>query len=174
MLRELRPAGAAQRFGSAISAPARSTPPPGSPIDCELVTSETTIRVVLADDDARVRETLRDLLAEHPDIEVVSEAADGRAALERAGEFEPALVLMDVVMSGMGGIEATHLLRAALPSVKVIALSLHEDRQFVAAMRAAGASGYLLKDRVHEELARSLRGVAAGGNWWVSGTEAPG
>ncbi len=140
----------------------------------ELVTNQTTIRVVLADDDAQVREALRKLLAQHPDIEVIGEAADGRAALECAREFGPALVLMDVVMPGMGGIEATRLVRAALPSVRVIALSLHEDRRFVAAMRAAGASGYVLKEHVHEELARALRGVAAGGTWWAVGAQAPG
>lgn len=134
---------------------------------------EPTIRVVLVDDDARVRLVLRDLLAELTDIEVVSEAADGRAALERARECEPAIVLMDVMMSGMGGIEGTQQVRTALPSVQVIALSLHDDRRLVAAMHAAGASGYLLKSHLHEELAPALRTVAAGGTWWASGSEIP-
>jgi DNA-binding NarL/FixJ family response regulator len=128
----------------------------------------------LADDDAEMRETLRSLLAEHPDIDVAGEAADGRAALERALELEPALVLMDVGMPGMGGIEATRLVRAALPSVQVIGLSLHDDRHFVAAMRAAGAAGYLCKDRIHEELAAALRAVAGGGSWWGAGPEGSG
>jgi DNA-binding NarL/FixJ family response regulator len=121
-----------------------------------------------------MREVLRSLLAEHADIEVVGDAADGRAALERARELEPALVVMDVVMRGMGGIEATRRLLAALPSIRVIGLSLHEDRHFVAAMRAAGASGYLRKDRLHEEPAQALRTVAAGGTWWGAGAGAPG
>ena len=127
------------------------------------------MRIVLADDDARMRETLRSLLAEHPDIEVVGDAADGWAAIECARDSEPAIVLMDVMMAGMGGIEATRRLHAALPSVQVIGMSLHDDRHFVAAMRTAGAAGYLLKDRIHEELATALRVVAAGGNWWRAG-----
>jgi DNA-binding NarL/FixJ family response regulator len=130
------------------------------------------MRVVLTDDDAGMREGLRSLLAEHPDIEVVGDAADGEAAIDRARELEPAIVVMDVVMPGMGGIEATRRMLAALPSIRVIGLSLHEDRHFAAAMRAAGASGYLGKDRLHEELVQALRAVAAGGTWWsaVTGT----
>jgi len=130
------------------------------------------MRVVLTDDDAGMREGLRSLLAEHADIEVVGDAADGQSAIDRARELEPAIVVMDVEMPGMGGIEATRRVLAALPSIRVIGLSLHEDRHFVAAMRAAGASGYLRKDRIHEELAQALRAVAAGGTWWsaVTGT----
>ena len=131
------------------------------------------MRVVLVDDDAGMREALRALLAEHPDIEVVGEVADGRAAVECVLELRPDLVLMDVVMTGMGGIEATRLVLEALPSVRVIGLSLHDDRHFVEAMRAAGASGYLLKDRVHEQLAQAMRAVAAGGTCWPSGPEPP-
>jgi DNA-binding NarL/FixJ family response regulator len=129
------------------------------------------MRVVLADDDEEMRDALRALLAEHPDIEVVGEAADGRAAVECVLKVGPALVLMDVAMPGMGGIEATHVLLESLPSVQVIGLSLHDDRHFVEAMRAAGASGYLRKDRVHEQLVRAMRVVAAGGTCWPSGPE---
>ena len=134
--------------------------------------NEATTRVFLADDDAGMRQALRVLLAEHADIDVVGEAADGRAAVERVLELQPALVLMDVAMPGMGGIEATRLVREALPSVQVVGLSLHDDRHFVDAMRAAGASGYLLKDRVHEQLAQAMRVVAAGGTCWPSGLQA--
>ena len=129
------------------------------------------MRVVLADDDGEMRDALRALLAEHPDIEVVGEVADGRAAVECVLELRPALVLMDVAMPGMGGIEATRLVLEALPSAQVIGLSLHDDRHFVEAMRVAGASGYLLKDRVHAQLAQALRVVAAGGTCWPSGSE---
>jgi DNA-binding NarL/FixJ family response regulator len=132
------------------------------------------VRIVLADDDAGMRKTLRSLLAEHSDIEVVGDAADGWAAIECVRESEPTIVLMDVVMAGMGGIEATRRLHAALPSVQVIGMSLHDDRRFVAAMRTAGAAGYLLKDRIHEELAAALRTVAGGGNWWGSGAKGSG
>ena len=130
------------------------------------------MRVVLVDDDEEMRDALRTLLLEHPDIDVVGEAADGRAAVERVLELHPALVLMDVAMPGMGGIEATRLVLEALPSVQVIGLSLHDDRHFVEAMRAAGASGYLLKERVHEQLAQAMRVVAAGGTCWPSGLQA--
>jgi DNA-binding NarL/FixJ family response regulator len=131
------------------------------------------MRVVLVDDDAGMREALRALLAEQSDIEVVGEVADGRAAVECVLELRPDLVLMDVVMPGMGGIEATRRVLEGLPSVQVIGLSLHDDRHFVEAMRAAGASGYLRKDRVHEQLAQAMRAVAAGGTWWLSGSEDP-
>jgi DNA-binding NarL/FixJ family response regulator len=131
------------------------------------------MRVVLVDDDAGMREALRALLAEHPDIEVVGEVADGGAAVECVLELWPDLVLMDVVMTGMGGIEATRLVLEALPSVHVIGLSLHDDRHFVEAMRAVGASGYLLKDRVHEQVAHAMRAVAAGGTCWPLGPESP-
>jgi two-component system response regulator NreC len=129
------------------------------------------MHVVLADDDEEMREALRAVLSEHPDIEVVGEAADGRAGIECVLELGPTLVLMDVVMTGMGGIEATRLVLEALPSVHVIGLSLHDDRHFVEAMRAAGASGYLIKDRVHEQVAQAMRAVAAGGTCWPSGPE---
>ena len=118
-----------------------------------------------------MREALRVVLAEHPDIEVVGEAADGRGAVECVLKLGPALVLMDVAMPGMGGIEATRRVLEGMPSVQVIGLSLHDDRHFVEAMRAAGASGYLLKDRVHEQLAQALRVVAAGGTCWPSGSK---
>jgi two-component system nitrate/nitrite response regulator NarL len=99
----------------------------------------------------------------------VGDVADGWAAIECARDSEPTIVLMDVVMAGMGGIEATRRLHLALPSVQVIGMSLHGDRHFVAAMRTAGAAGYLLKDRIHEDLAAALRAVAGGGHWWGSG-----
>lgn len=130
------------------------------------------MRVVLADDDGEMRDALRALLAELPDIDVAGEAADGRETVECVRELRPALVLMDVLMTGMGGIEATRLVLEALPSVHVIGLSLHDDRHFVEAMRAAGASGYLVKDRVHEELAQAMRVVADGGTCWPSGLTA--
>jgi DNA-binding NarL/FixJ family response regulator len=131
------------------------------------------MRVVLVDDNEEMRDALRTLLVELADIDVVGEAADGRAAVECVLELRPTLVLMDVAMPGMGGIEATRLVLEGLPSVHVIGLSLHDDRHFVEAMRAAGASGYLLKDRVHEQVAQAMRAVAAGGTCWPSGPEPP-
>ena len=118
------------------------------------------MRIVLVDDDARMREVLQRQLAAHPVIDVVGEAADGRAALERVRELAPDIVLMDVVMPGMGGIKATRLVLAALPLARVIGLSLHEDRHFVAAMRAVGRPSFITRvaiDRSSRELSSGLR-----------------
>lgn len=118
-----------------------------------------TTRVLIADDHQILREGLRSLLDKEPDIEVIGEASNGRGALALARELEPDVVVMDVAMSDMGGIEATRQLTAKTPGVKVIALSMHSDRRFVAGMLGAGALGYLLKDSAFDELAHSIRTV---------------
>jgi DNA-binding NarL/FixJ family response regulator len=130
----------------------------------ELSPNEASMRVILADGNPEMREIIRSLLAEHPDIEVIGDAADGRSALGRPREREPALLLMDAVMAGVGGNKATRLVHAALRSIQVIGLSLHDDRHFVEAMRAAVAAGYLREDRAHAGLPVVLRGVDAGGS----------
>lgn len=118
-----------------------------------------TTRVLIADDHQILREGLRSLLDKEPDIEVIGEASNGRGAVALARELEPDVVVMDVAMSDMGGIEATRQLTAKTPGVKVIALSMHSDRRFVAGMLGAGALGYLLKDSAFDELAHSIRTV---------------
>lgn len=118
-----------------------------------------TTHVLIADDHQILREGLKSLLDKEPDIEVIGEASNGRGAVALAGELKPDVVIMDVAMSDMGGIEATRRITAKTPGVKVIALSMHSDRRFVAGMLGAGALGYLLKDSAFDELARSIRAV---------------
>ena len=120
------------------------------------------IRVLLVDDHAMVRRGMRDFLSLHDDIEVVGEAADGAAGVEQAKALQPDIVVMDLMMPNLDGIEATGRIKAALPDVEVIALtSFIEELRVVAAIEA-GASGFLLKDAEADELAAAIRSAAAG------------
>jgi len=119
-----------------------------------------SIKIVLADDHNIVREALRVLLDKESDMKVVGETADGRAALRITHETNPDVVIMDIAMPGLNGIETTRKIIAEVPGVRVIALSAHSDRRFVFHMFKAGASGYLLKDCVFKELAYAIRTVA--------------
>ncbi len=120
------------------------------------------IRVVLADDHQIVREGLRAVLDKQADIEVVGEANSGAGAIELCRELHPDVVVMDIAMPDLNGIEATRQILKATPEVQVLALSMHSDRQFAAGMFAAGACGYLLKDCAVEELTEALRTVVRG------------
>ena len=124
-----------------------------------------SIRVLLADDHALIREGLRSLLEKQPNVEVVGEAEDGRRARELAGELSPDIVIMDVSMPKLGGIEATRQITSEFPAVKVIALSIHSKRRFVADMLSAGAAGYILKECLFDELVQAIEAVAAGGRY---------
>ncbi|MHB8068437.1 MAG: response regulator [Desulfobaccales bacterium] len=117
------------------------------------------IKIILADDHKIVRQGLRTMLEKEPDIEVMGEADDGRMAVRLARELSPQVVIMDVGMPDLNGIEATRQVLGECPGVKVIALSMHSDRRFVMNMLKAGASGYLLKDSAFEELATAIRMV---------------
>ena len=119
------------------------------------------MKVLIADDHRIVREGLRSLLQDQPDLEVIGEAADGREALELAAEYEPDVVVMDVAMPQLNGIEATRRLISDSPGTKVVALSMHSDRRYVAEALKAGASGYLLKDGAFDELVSAIRAVVA-------------
>jgi two-component system, NarL family, response regulator LiaR len=121
-----------------------------------------TIRLLLVDDHAVVRQGLKMFLNLDPDFEIVGEASDGNAALRLARELQPDVVLMDLLMPGMDGIEATGILRREMPDIEVIALtSVLEDSSVVGAIRA-GAIGYLLKDTEANELIRSIKAAAEG------------
>ncbi len=119
------------------------------------------IKVVIADDHKIVREGLKSLLEKSPDVEVVGEASDGRAALTMAQQLVPDIVVMDINMPMLNGVDATSQLLESLPGVKVIALSMYSNKRFVQRMFRAGASGYLLKDCAYEELAFAISSVCA-------------
>ena len=120
-----------------------------------------TIKIILADDHQIVRQGLRTLLAAEPDMEVVAEADNGRTTLRLVQELKPQVVIMDISMPDLNGIEATRQISAESPGVKVVALSMHSDSLFVLNMLKAGASGYLLKDCALEELVKAIRTVVA-------------
>lgn len=120
------------------------------------------VRVLLADDHKIVREGLRALLEKQSDMDVIAEAGDGRTALRLIQEKSPDVVVMDVAMPDLNGIETTHQIIAKDPGIKVIALSMYSDRRLVARMLSAGASGYLVKDCAFDELIQAIHTVASG------------
>ena len=120
-----------------------------------------SIRILLADDHKITRQGLRSLLDEQPDMEVVAEVEEGRTAVRLARELVPNVVIMDVSMPDLNGMEATRQIVAEFPNIKIIALSMHSDSLFVTEMLRSGASGYLLKDCAFEELERAIRAVVA-------------
>ncbi|MBN2575574.1 MAG: response regulator transcription factor [Deltaproteobacteria bacterium] len=122
-----------------------------------------TIRVLIADDHTLFRAGLRALFASEGDIEVVGEAANGEEAVHRAVELRPEVVVMDLMMPIMNGVEATRELKAKLPDVKVLVLSMYDDEEHVQRLLASGASGYMLKKATSDDLVRALREVVAGG-----------
>jgi two-component system NarL family response regulator len=121
-----------------------------------------SIRLILVDDHRMLREALREILEKAGDIELVAEADDGPAALKLARELAPDVVVMDIGLVGMSGIEATRRLVAEYPTIKVLALSTFADRRIVLQMLEAGASGYVVKSAGSEELLRGIRAVARG------------
>ena len=123
-----------------------------------------TLKIMLADDHQIVREGLRSVLENEPDMTVVAEAGDGRVAVQVSEETQPDVVVMDIAMPHLNGVEATRQIigRRTGRAPKVIALSMHQDRRFMTEMLKAGASGYLLKDAASEELIQAIRTVAGG------------
>jgi two-component system, NarL family, response regulator NreC len=120
-----------------------------------------SFRILLADDHKIMRDGLRALLETQPDMEVVAETENGKLTVEKALEISPDVVIMDVGMPDLNGIEATRAIVEALPDIKVLGLSIHADKRFVAGMLKAGAVGYLLKDCAFEELVQAIRFVMA-------------
>ena len=119
------------------------------------------MKVLLADDHRIVREGLKSLLNSQPDLEVVAEASDGRQAVEMARDLSPDVVVMDVAMPLLNGIEATRQIASDGTAMKVVALSMHSDRRYVSEALKAGASGYVLKDGAFDELVSAIRSVVA-------------
>jgi two-component system response regulator NreC len=120
------------------------------------------IRVLLADDHAMVRKGFRLILEAQPDMEIAGEAGNGREAVELAEKLHPDVVVMDVAMPELNGIEATRRLAASSPHTRVLALSMHKDSVYVREILRAGARGYLLKDSIDTDLINAVRAVAKG------------
>ena len=119
-----------------------------------------TIKILLADDHKIVFDSLKSLLDRQPDMEVVGGAENGRVAVEQVHELKPDVVIMDVTMPNLNGIEATRQITGQYPEIKVVALSMHADKQFVTGILSAGASGYLTKNCSFDELVKAVRLVA--------------
>ena len=124
--------------------------------------SDLPVRILLADDHAFIRQFVRSLLERQSDIEIIGEAEDGRKAIELVRKLLPDIVIMDVCMPNINGIEATRYIRKEFAHVKVIALSSYCDVVYIAGMFKAGASAYMLKDCTSEELIESIRAVSRG------------
>ncbi len=121
-----------------------------------------SIRIMLADDHSMVRTGTAELLRRVSDFSIVAEASDGKSAIELAQKFKPNVVIMDVHMPGLSGIEATRRIRELLPAIHVLVLSAYDDDHYVFSLLRAGASGYLLKTAPIEELVRAIYQVMAG------------
>jgi len=121
-----------------------------------------TVKIILTDDHKIVREGLRTLLENEPGMEVVGEAESGRIAVQLARKLKPDVVIMDVSMPDLNGIEATAQILHEHADIKIIALSMYSDKRFVSGILKAGASGYLLKDCAFEELVTAIRAAVAG------------
>ena len=120
------------------------------------------IRVLLAEDHTLVRKGIRSLLDEEPDLEVVAEAEDGRDAVAKTTTTVPDVVLMDIAMPGLNGLESTRLIKKQFPQVKVLVLSMHTNEEYILQFLQAGASGYLLKQGSIDDLAETIRAVFSG------------
>ena len=123
------------------------------------------LRIFLADDHSFILEGLKALIGAQPDMDVVGEAEDGEEALLKVADCRPDVVVMDVTMPRMGGMQATAQIRKAFPDIKVLALSMHEDATYLRGLLEAGASGYVLKRSAPQELIQALRHVAAGATY---------
>lgn len=117
------------------------------------------IKIILADDHNLIREGLRTLISDEPNMSVIAEADDGRTAVQLADKMSPDVVIMDISMPGLNGIEATRQILSKSPAPKVIALSMHTERRMILEMLNAGASGYLLKDCAFGEVIRAIETV---------------
>jgi len=128
-----------------------------------------TIRILLADDHTILRAGLKMMLNAQPDMEVIGEAQDGRQAIQEAQKLQPDIILMDITMPDMNGIEATRQIKKLMPEVKVLMLTMHEHDEYVFQALRAGASGYMLKEAADTELITALH-VIQSGQFYLSPT----
>lgn len=117
---------------------------------------------MIVDDHSLVREGIRALLKLYDDVEVIGEAADGKEAMDQAAKLNPNIILMDIAMPGLGGLEATTEIKKSNPHIKVLVLSQYDDKEYVSRFLKAGASGYILKKAVGSELISAIRAIAKG------------
>jgi len=127
------------------------------------------VKLLLVDDHRLFREGIRASLVHFPSIMPVGEAANGKDALRKCKELQPDVVLMDLNMPEMSGLEATPLIREKFPNTKIIVLTVHDNKEYIFKILRAGAHGYLLKDTSPEELARAIESVAQGGAFFSPG-----
>jgi len=123
------------------------------------------MKILIADDHGVVREGLKVLIENQPDMEVVGEAEDGLIVTQLAKELSPDVIIMDISMPNLNGVEATRLILTENPNTRVIALSVHLDKHFITEMLKAGASGYVLKSYLFKEVLRAIQTVGAGGHY---------
>jgi DNA-binding NarL/FixJ family response regulator len=128
----------------------------------------TTIRVLLVDDHPIVRNGIRSLLDKAPDIEVVGETSSGAEALALTQSLAPDVLLLDMEMPGMKGVEVAAQLQSMNSPVRILALSAYDDKEYILSLLSAGASGYLIKEEVPEAIVEAVRGVSRGERGWVS------
>ena len=121
-----------------------------------------TIKVLIADDHRVVREGLSAILETKEEIEIVGEAGDGGEAVEKARQLLPDVIVMDVSMPGMTGVEATRIIKREMPHIGIIALTMYEDQQYIFDLVRAGATGYLLKDSDSAEIVAAIRAISKG------------
>ncbi|MEE8546672.1 MAG: response regulator transcription factor, partial [bacterium] len=124
-----------------------------------------TIRVLVADDHRIVLDGLVSLISEQSDMTVVGKATDGRSAVNLATETDPDVIVMDLTMPELNGIEATRIITNNAPVIRIIALSMHSEKRFIRAALEGGASGYLVKENAFEELVNAIRAVNKGQNY---------
>ncbi len=127
-----------------------------------------TIRVILAEDHPVVRKGIKDILDSASDIEVVGEAGDGEEALRMVQEYQPDLLLLDMELPVLDGVELTEELNQGDNDVKILVLSSYSDRGYIQEMISLGVNGYLIKDEVPEYIIKAIRGVSQGEEGWVS------
>ncbi len=120
------------------------------------------IKILIADDHQLFREGLMNLLADSSKIEVIAQAENGKEAIDKARKLNPDIVIMDIGMPVMNGVEATEILKKELPKIKVVAISMHSDKHFIKGMLEAGATGYLSKSCTYNQLIKAINAVYSG------------
>jgi len=125
----------------------------------------TTLRILLADDHVTVRHGLKLLIEAQPDMKVISEASDGKAAMQNALALKPDVIIMDISMPGMNGLAATRALKQKQPNVVIVTLTRHGDDAYLQELLRAGVAGYVLKQSAPNELIQAIRAAAAGGQY---------